>query len=289
MNTNALAGIVALTALGAATASADWALGMNPALLGRGGVGVGLLSNEWTTGAVNPGALGAYKPWGEAGDERPIWMGSWTGEYGAALDLDGNSTWSAGGAARDLNSNWGVGLGYADWDGFRLWDVSAGMRAGPQRGPIATGLGVTLNIPDTPYPGDDPTVDVGALQTTRLRLPHTSGIVSAGAVVRDVTGVTRATWDAGIGLTFPTWRVGLDFVDISNQFNRLWAIGGEYRPLPYLTLRIGDYDSNFTFGGSVGHKGISLDYGHMDAPFGGTSIDQIGLRYTLYGNTGSGY
>ncbi len=255
--------------------------GLNAAQLGRGGVGVGLTSNEQTTYSVNPGALGTYQPWGPgAYSEKPKWESA--GEYGFTHDADGLGTWTAAGTARFVGKPWGVGIGYSSLGDENVWTAGFGTQAVTFRNGSTLGVGVGVNIPHSDSGGNTTTWDLGALYTLpKVEVGSIPATFSAGFVARDIFGAEGRTYDLGVGVTARDWRVGVDAWDVSNEFHRSFELGGEYRPIEWGTVRIGVLDHDFTWGLSAHYNGFSLDYAHVASSSDSGTQQEWALRYAV--------
>lgn len=252
----------------------------NTALIGRGGAGVAA-TNEDATGITNPAALAFLEP--RYGDNY-VPDDNWFVHAGYTSDTEGiDNNWTAQAAVRRMGENWGVAVGQSAYSGFdKPRYGSFGMTIGK---PCADGTGSSWGVTitrDKPKRQESKLIyDVGLLHRGKANLFGYPVIWSLGAVGVDLSDEYGRYVNVGLGLDFGRLRLAVDAIDVADDTEEgtTWNVGGEYAVCRYFKVRAGSLDGDLTWGASLQHDRIAVDYAEVDQDDADDTYGMWSVRY----------
>lgn len=278
--TAGLVAVLVVVTLALASTTCVWAGGggLEAMTLGRGAAGLAIWDGP-TTGSYNPALLGRgafnwLEPPPVVANPGGDW---WVGEIGASRSED---TKGVALSTSRIGEHYGWGIQWGEEGDRRDFSLEYGARLCRTPGDNGWFYGVDVRVPQCPDFTDSVTVGAGLLYTNQVKLVEPgiwSFALRGDNIVSNSKHDRSFTWDGGLGLTYPRARLAFDVLDISDQRNRSWNAGAEYDACKHLTLRIGDRNHDFTWGGSLKVKRLSFDFGREELSPG--HYDMFGLRY----------
>lgn len=168
------------------------------------------------------------------------------------------------------NGQAGVGLGVtelADWFPMEQWQqASAGFRINGQNA-----IGFTYRR-ETPR---NAPVDYG----WDFGWQYRSGALALGLLVQDA-GTAWENIRPGVAWTIPKVTLAFNVYDLKNRNGAFgYCIGAEYRPWPFLALRVGSYLENKTAGIGFVWKNATVDWAYLGDDLGGVQHVTVGFRF----------
>ena len=279
-------------------AFAEW----EAAALGRGGTGVGITAGAFT-GYANPAAL-SVQDWCITYGDRPLENpdAPWVGQLSYTYDLENDEQYDAFMfAGTKTDEPYGVGAGFIEWKGYGDSETkifgSYGRRFHYKGDDCGWSWGASVAQNEVGPAGPEKvTLDAGLYFQNPSNLFGQAGKYSLGVVARDVTDEfdfwagSGTRFDIGGGITFGRKaRLSLDVFDLlddteipgqasdtGSQIN----FGLEYKFCPTFIGRVGSLDDDTTFGLSVRHNRLRVDWGRLDYDQQGVEdLDLLDVRY----------
>ena len=271
------AAIVVLAFAFVGTAIASESIGLNAAMLGRGGTSVSF-TNEDATGFTNPATLSNIDVDGQASDPEDKWVG----QFGYSQDMQADDdVWLLQGAARRRGDTYGIGLGYAEAFDDHLFYAAYGDRFVEKPGDNGWSWGLNLKSwASSRYMRshtNEITLDAGLSYTNTTKL-FGGGNWSFGAVAVDALDRWQRYYNAGVGLQLGRLRLAADAIDVSDEWDTEFNFGAEYEVCKYFTARAGSMDSDLTFGATLKYGRLAIDYGWLDLDVDNHVIPQNGCE-----------
>jgi len=185
-------------------------------MAGRAQIGAGILAEAWLE---NPAVLGL------GGADAEIGERGWRHGVSAVYELDGEvDLRSLAWGGYPAGGQYGVGIGLIDVAGMQNTGIGVGYGAADGR--LAAGLNYQgLDV----GPGDTRDVFDFAIGGRLLDVCAMFDRATWGIVARDISDEIETTYDVGVGLESPRWRVAVDFEDVTDEIDSIVQIGATRR------------------------------------------------------------